>query len=114
MSYAEIYEMLASITKNGVSVPVAYYQFNDDTGRQPPFICFFYSNSDDMAADNSNYAKIEALSIELYTDAKDFELEAAIEDALRENNLTWVRQEEFIDSEQMHETIYTTEVLINA
>lgn len=113
MTFSEVYTMLSNIEKNGVKVPCAYYQFGDDTGQQPPFICFFYSGSDDFAADNSNYAKIESLNIELYTDVKDFELEAAVEATLRANSLTWERSEEFIDSEQMHETIYTTEVLIN-
>ena len=51
---------------------------------------------------------------ELYTDVKDFEKEAAVEATLRANGLTWNKEETFIDSEQMHETIYTTEVLINA
>lgn len=109
MTFAEVYNMV-----NGIGLPCAYYQFPDDTGQQPPFICFFYSNSDDMAADNSNYQKIETLVIELYTDVKDFEKEAAVETALASKGLTWTRDEEFLDSEMMHETIYTTEVLINA
>lgn len=108
MTFAEVYNMI-----NGIGLPCAYYQFPDNTGQQPPFICFFYSNSDDFAADNSNYTKIETLVIELYTDVKDFEKEAAIETALKAKGLTWTREEEFLDSEQMHETIYTTEVLIN-
>lgn len=114
MTFSDVYTMLSGIEKDGVNVPCAYYQFDNDTGQQPPFICFFYDSSADFAADNSNYTKIETLNIELYTDVKDFELEAAVEAALKENGLTWERQEEFIDSEQMHETIYTTEVLINA
>lgn len=109
MTFAEVYTMI-----NSVGVPCAYYQFDENTGQQPPFICFFYNNSDDLAADNSNYVKIESLVIELYTDVKDFDLEAAVEGVLASHGLTWERQEEFIDSEMMHETIYTTEVLINA
>lgn len=109
MTRAEVYNMIESI-----GLPSAYQQFDDDTGQQPPFICFFYDSSDDLAADNLNYARIDRLYIELYTDTKDFSLEAAVEAALTEKGLTWTREDDYLDSEQMHETIYTTEVLINA
>ena len=109
MTYKQIFEMVES-----VGLPCAYYQFEDGTGQEPPFICFFYGDSADLAADNQNYQKIDTLYIELYTDVKDFEKEAAVEAMLTENGLTWNKEETFIDSEQMHETIYTTEVLINA
>lgn len=107
MTYEQIFEMVES-----VGLPCAYYQF-DETGQQPPFICFFYGNSADMAADNENYQKIETLYIELYTDVKDFEKEAAVEAVLKTSGLAWNKEETYIDSEQMHETIYTMEVLIN-
>ena len=95
-----------------VGIPYAYHQFADDTGQQPPFICFFYGNSNDLAADNTNYARIEPLYIELYTDEKDFALEKQIETLLNANELVVRKEQTYIDSERMHEPIYTTEVIL--
>jgi len=95
-----------------VGIPYAYHQFADDTGQQPPFICFFYGNSDDLAADDTNYTRFERLYIELYTDEKDFALEKTIETLLNANDLVFAKEQTYIDSERMHETIYTTEVIL--
>ena len=48
-----------------IGVPVDYYQFKEDTKQQPPFVCFFYGNSNDVIADNSNYVRIDRLYVEL-------------------------------------------------
>ena len=107
MTTQEVFTMLS-----GLQIPVAYYQFPDDTPKAPPFICFFYTNSDDVFADNTNYQKVERLVIELYTDNKDFNLESQVEWVLTENDLVYTREETHLDSERMYEVIYTTEVVI--
>ena len=109
MTYQEVAEMIAEI-----GVPSAYYQFPEGTGKGPPYVCFFYPNDDDLHADNHNYVRIRQLVIELYTDEKDLGLEATVEGVLTSHDLAYSYAEEFLDSEQMHETIYTTEVIINA
>lgn len=109
MTTQEIAGMIKSI-----GLPFAYYQFDEDTGQQPPFICFFYPQDNDVLADNTNYVKVSQLVIELYTDNKDFALEASVEAALTGAGLVYSRQEEKLDDERMHEVIYTTEVIINA
>ena len=95
-----------------VGIPYAYHQFADDTGQEPPFICFFYGNSNDFSADDTNYIRIERLYIELYTDEKDFALESTIETTLNTNNLVFAKEQTYIDSERMHETIYTTDIIM--
>lgn len=96
-----------------VGLPYAYNQFNEaDAPDGPPFICFFYPNSDDLYADNVNYASIAVLVIELYTDNIDYSREAAIESALTAHELPYSKGQEFIDSERMYQTTYTTEVCI--
>ena len=107
MTTQEVFTMLS-----GLNIPVAYYQFPDDTQQAPPFICFFYTNSNDVLADNTNYQKVERLVIELYTDNKDFSLESQVESVLAENDLVYSREETRLDSERMYEVIYTTEVVI--
>lgn len=108
MTRKEVAELVAQI-----GLPYAYYQFPDDTPQSPPFVCYFYGPSDDVFADSENYAKIRVLNIELYTKDKEFELEDIVEGILEENNLTYYKEENYIDSEKMYQIAYEMEVLIN-
>ena len=109
MTYKEVADMIKE-----VGIPTAYYQFPDDTEQSPPFICFFYPNSNDVIADNTNYQKVEHLAIELYTDNKDFALEATLEGVLNSHDLVYARSEEYLDTERMFFVLYETEVIITA
>ena len=107
MTTKEVATMVAAI-----GVPYAYYQFPEGTAQATPFVCFFFSGDNDMKADDSNYQKIERLIIELYTDNKDFELEATVESTLSSNGMVWTRDEEWIESERMLEVVYEMDVVI--
>lgn len=107
MTYPEIDAMIGE-----VGLPYAYYQF-PETGQQPPFICWMLDGIDDLYADNINYQRIVVLVVELYTDEKDFEKEAAVEAVLAAHGLSYGMAEQYIDSERMHETVYTMEVVVN-
>ena len=109
MTYAEISQMISA-----VGIPYAYHHFEEGSGQQPPFITFYYQGDNDFIADNINYQAIRPLTLELYTDNKDFALEAAVESVLTANDLAFSRTEVFIDSEQMYMVTYYTEVIINA
>jgi len=109
MTLKEVTQMVVQ-----VGVPVAYYQFSDDTAKPPPFICYYYPNDDDFSADNINYARINQLVIELYTDNKDFALESQLETVLIQNDMYFSKTETYIDDEKMYMVTYTMEVLINA
>ena len=107
MTYPEIDAMIGEI-----GLPYAYYQF-PETGQQPPFICWMLDGIDDLYADNINYQRIVVLAVELYTDEKDFEKEEAVEAVLAAQGLSYGKAEQYIDSERMHETVYTMEVVVN-
>ena len=108
---AVIASMIASI-----GVPYAFDHFGEKDGEHPqgpPFICFLYVDRADLHAAGINYVHIVQLSIELYTDEPDFELEAAAETALTAAELTFERPEQvYIDAERMYQTTYNTEVLL--
>ncbi len=108
MTYTEIASMLETVA------PSAYYQFPNDSGQEPPFICFYYPSTNDFIADSTNYARIEELVIELYTDEKDFALEQTLEAVLSGHGLVYARTEDEIESERMHRSVYSMEVIINA
>lgn len=109
MTYKEVKTMVATL-----GLPFAYKQFPNNTEQAPPFICYLFTDrSTDLMADNKNYSKLRPLSIELYTDEKDFEKEATIETALTNAGLAFTRSEDYIESERMYQITYDTEVLID-
>ncbi len=107
MTYQQIATMVSSI-----GVPYAYYQFPEGTEQACPFICFYFESSNDFAADGRNYQKIRPLSIELYTDNKDFQLEQTVEQILNANGLVYSREETYLSSERMYMVTFMTEVII--
>ena len=108
MSNKEVADMIAEI-----DLPFAYYQFPDDTEQSPPFVCFLYPDDTDVFADNSNYICKRRLVVELYTDNKDFTLEATVEGVLASHDLTFAKGETYIASERMWQVTYETEVIID-
>lgn len=107
MTYQDVASMIASL-----GIPYAYYQFPAGTEQACPFICFFFESSEDLAADNTNYQKIRPLSIELYTDNKDFDLESSVESLLNRNGLVFSREETYLGSERMYMVTFTTDIVI--
>lgn len=108
MTYIEIADMIESF-----ELPFAYYQFPEGTGQEPPFVVFFFSGIDDLQADNINYQRIVTLNIELYTREKEFEIEDSIEGVLKENEFSYSKEENFINSEKLFQIAYEMEVIIN-
>ena len=108
MTYQEVNGMIEAM-----GLPCAYYEFPNNTELEPPFICFWYPESDDLMADNQNYVGIRRLYVELYTDEKRFDLEQSVETALSANNLTYRKTETYITGERMYQITYETEVIIN-
>lgn len=109
MTTQEVSAMIAEI-----KIPYAYYQFPEGTEQPTPFACFFYSGDNDFKADNLNYQKIEHLILEVYTDNKDFTLEATVESVLAKYGMVWTRSEEWIESERMLEVVYEMDVVITS
>lgn len=96
-----------------IGLPYAYDRFPQKAAPGgPPFICFLYTHSDNFSADGVVYQRIEALRIELYTDAKDPALEKRVADALTAAGLCYDRDEDYIEAERMHMTVFSTEILL--
>ena len=115
-TYAEV-AAIVSACATAISGPFAYYQFQEDpdgaNAPSLPFIVYYYPGSDDMAADNGNYAGIRQLIIELYTESKSFTTEAALEAVLKTNEMPFRKAETYISTERMYMITYSMEVLIN-
>ena len=53
MTYIEVSDMIRAF-----DFPYNYYQFPKGEAPAPPFVVFYYPNSDDFIADNKNYSGI--------------------------------------------------------
>ena len=87
-------------------IPYTYHHYAEGESPDPPFICFLFPGSDNFSADNIVYAAFENLNIELYTDEKNPELEASVEDVLTAHELFWNKSEVWIESEKLYEVLY--------
>lgn len=108
MTVEELYQ---GLTNTGLEV--AYYQFEEGDVPALPYLIYYFRNTDDFFADNSNYVGRPLLYVELYTERKDFETEALVDEALKNMGLTYEKEESFIESENMYEVLYIMEVIIN-
>lgn len=106
-------EQVASMVSE-IGLPFAYYEFPDNTELTPPFVSFLFTDSSDVYADDENYVDKRTLVIELYTAAKDFDLEQTVRGVLNAHNMTFTMNADHLDNEQMFITTYTTEVIIDA
>ena len=109
MTTQDVATMVASI-----GLPYAYYEFPDNTALEPPFVCFFFTDNNDMKADNINYTDQRTLVIELYTAQKDFIFESLIRSVLNSYELPFSQASDFLAGEHLYITTFTTEVVINA
>lgn len=108
MQVTEIKTMLSQL-----GIPLTYYSFPEKMAPSLPYLVWYFPNSANFDADNRVYKKIEALNVELYTDTKDFDLEAALENILDQFGVVWEKTESYLNSEHMYEVLYETEVLID-
>ena len=95
MTHEDVMQMLAE-----TEIPFAYDHFAEGESPDSPFICFLFPGSENFAADNVVYMEFSNLSIELYTDEKDPELEDRVEAVLNAHELFWNKSEVWIESEE--------------
>lgn len=107
MTYKEVKTLLST-----TNLPVVYYQWPEGQAPEPPYLIFYYPGDNDFIGDNSNYQKIRELTVELYTDQKDFALEEVVEGVL--SGMVYSRYETYIDDERLFLVTYEMEVIINA
>ena len=107
MTVKEVKELIESI-----GLPCTYYSYPEDHAPDLPFIVWYFPNSANFGADDTVYQQIEVLSIELYTENKDFLIESQIEEVLVNLGI-WDKYETYIDDEHMYQVLYQTQVYIN-
>ena len=92
-----------------IGLPFAYDHFAEGESPGPPFITFLLPGSNNFAADGKVYLKINEVHIELYTDEKNPETEALVEDVLDAHEIFYDKTEVWIESEKLYEVLYSFE-----
>ena len=90
-----------------IDIPSAYDHFAEGEAVDPPFITYLLPGTDNFAADGKVYYKINEVHIELYTDAKDPEVESTVEAVLDEHGIFYDKTEVWIDTEKLYEDLYS-------
>jgi len=105
MTKAEIPQMLKEI-----GLPFAYDHFAEGERVRPPFLVYLYPQAANFSADGIAYYKKDHLSIEVYTDKKDIQLEERVEAVFDKYGFFYSKSEIWISSEKLYEVLYETEV----
>ena len=105
LSYEQITDLLRQI-----GLPFAYHHFSEGESPDPPFLVYLTPGSHNFSADGMVYYRVDQLDIELYTDKKQPEQEAKMEEIFDEARLFYNKPEQFIRSEQLYEVLYEMEV----
>ena len=105
MTLSELNTALQSIT--GFEKKVAYRAFPVGKAPKLPFICYLATSTDNFDADNKVYHVLQGVDIELYTKGKSETTEGLVESKLGELNLVWDKYEEWLDSEECYEIVYS-------
>lgn len=108
MTFREITDALAS-----TGFPVVYMAWPEKEVPPLPYICYYYPSMDPEVADNTHYAQIYTLNVELYTKNKDFSVESTVESVLLDAGMVFTKEETFLSDENMYEVLYMMEVVIN-
>lgn len=113
MTYRSVNAYIATVA-DLLNCEYTFNIFDDNSASAPPYIVFFYDGSNDFNADDQNYIKIRAVTIEFYSAFKDIDSETALESYLTENYIPYQKSENYISNEKTYQTTYSMEVIINA
>ena len=103
------YEQIATMMEE-MELPFAYHHFAEGESPAPPFLLFLSPGENTFSADNYMYHSFKQLDIERYTEIKNPELEAQIEQVLKRHKIYYTKTETWIPSEKMYEVLYEMEV----
>lgn len=100
MNRSELDEFLERIRKT--ELPYTYRFFKER--KEPPFLCYLFTDSNNFIADGIVYEKIDKIQLELYVRLKDYDLEEKVEEAI--SIYPWQKTETYLDSENCYQIIY--------
>lgn len=102
-----IEEFVSMLKESGL--PVTHYQW--PVGKVPdlPYLVYLIPQSAGEYADNQTWAEICEIDVELYSEQRNFQLEDQIKKIFNAHELPYTTEFNYIESEQMFQTIFHLE-----
>lgn len=89
-----------------LDLPVAYRAWGVGNVPELPYILYYADEDIGFFADDMVYSEGYAVTIEVYSQAKDLSLEEKVKKLLNDNKLPYTPYESFLESENMYEKAY--------
>lgn len=105
MTLKDLKDALESV--NGFKDKVCYRAWPVGEAPKLPFICYLATQTNNFDADDIVYKVLQGVDVELYTAKKSEDTEALIEAKFEELNIVWDKYEEWLDSENCYEIVYS-------
>lgn len=105
MTLPELKDKLKSL-----NLPIAYRCFAVGQVPELPYIVYYADEDIAFYADDIVYHEGYAVTIEVYTEKKDMELEKKVKQLLNDNELPYESYESFLESESMYLKAYEIEI----
>lgn len=113
MTFLEISNRFSSIAEdNGLDFGYAPFRHGEEP--DVPYIAFSYPERNDFPADNGSYIRISRVRVLLVTRKKDIGLEEAVETAFDQLGISYSKDSDFYQDEDVYISNYETEEIINA
>jgi hypothetical protein len=101
---------LSSELSKATGLPIAYHHFPKGTKTYtppaPPFLIYYLNEDVPDLADDGVYYQVLSVSVELYTNKKELELEQKVSDFFASLEIVPIHSEEWIDEEKMYLELY--------
>ena len=91
--------------------PVVAVRWPKGTDQAPPYVCWLLDSTANVYGDDRVTTVIGRYDFELYADQRDLALERSIEAALDAAGIAWAKSGAYVESEDLVETIYSTELI---
>lgn len=89
-----------------LNLPVAYRAWGVGNVPELPYILYYADEDVGFFADDMVYSEGYAVTIEVYSQAKDLGLEEKVKKLLNDNKLPYTTYESYLESENMYEKAY--------
>ena len=93
-----------------LNLPIAYRCFAPGQVPKLPYLVYYADEDIGFCADDIVYYEGYGVTIEIYTERKDLELEKRIKQLLNEKGLSYESYESFLNSENMYLKAYEIEI----
>lgn len=93
-----------------LKLPITYLKWAVGQVTDLPYIVYYADEDVGFFADDIVYYEGYAVTIELYTEKKDMELEERVKELLRENHIAYETYEDYLETEDMFLKAYEIEI----